>query len=575
MDRFKIPFVPPKPVAKGEKFDGNLPKYDPRRLIKQEELGRGSFGVVWKGLYGAKEVVIKEAISNDAEESKRFVKEAKLLMQLSGSEHIVRFMAVCSEPLSMLLEYVSFDFTPFGVPMKRCSSLSSFLSFVNSFKMKTVEHFVVKIAEDIVNGLLCLHDQGIVHRDLKPANILVSNQHYASMEDGDIKMQLMESCPIVCKLADFGESRSKLLQTRTMLETNTTRLQRGTFPFMAPEQFRGPSQHVPGRLEDLMLIDIWQLGMTFFCLLNPDLASPFAIEYSQISEHQMDVREMISGILNSNQKPAMSPMYSTHRALFWRNLETVYHLTTIHNPAERPRLRDVLAVLHDSSSKPDIIPLAISQCTALTEFDAELAGGGQPSWPKNDGTNACTFLCLKVAQEILSLLHDNKDPLASIVTIVEETIETYPEFINCFRDIERHYEPYEANEVMNSFSQQEFHFEFTYDLSSVFTAFSKQGIEDLQSKIQLKAAEGNFIAVYVCEPYSFLIGCIDQRIFLVDTHPTCVTSKGRHVGIIMLTDHSGIEDVKAITYCLLQRLFSSGVKIDAKQTLNSINATKK
>ena len=102
---------------------------------------------------------------------------------------------------------------------------------MNSFKVKTVEHLFIKIVKDIVDGLLCLHDQGIVHTDLKPANILVSNQHYATMEDGDLKIQLMARCPIACKPSDFGESHSKLLQTRTLLEPNKTRLQHGTFPF--------------------------------------------------------------------------------------------------------------------------------------------------------------------------------------------------------------------------------------------------------------------------------------------------------------------------------------------------------
>ena len=60
MDRFKVPSVPPKPVSRGEKFDRNVLQYDPRRLIRKEELGRGSFGIVWKGVYGGKEVVIKD-----------------------------------------------------------------------------------------------------------------------------------------------------------------------------------------------------------------------------------------------------------------------------------------------------------------------------------------------------------------------------------------------------------------------------------------------------------------------------------------------------------------------------------
>ena len=41
--------------------------------------------------------------------------------------------------------------------------------------------------------------------------------------------------PIACKLTDFGESRSLLIQTQAVLSSKTTTVDRGTVVFMAPE----------------------------------------------------------------------------------------------------------------------------------------------------------------------------------------------------------------------------------------------------------------------------------------------------------------------------------------------------
>ena len=65
-----------------------------------------------------------------------------------------------------------------------------------------------------------------MHRDLKARNILVSNQHYCNLSDPGAKLDMFLKRPVVCKLADFGESRSQLIQTaaakttvRKMLQT--------------------------------------------------------------------------------------------------------------------------------------------------------------------------------------------------------------------------------------------------------------------------------------------------------------------------------------------------------------------
>ena len=114
----------------------------------------------------------------------------------------------------------------------------------------------------------------------------------------------MKTCPIVCKLTDFGESRARLLQTRTMFETNTPRLQHGTLPFMAPEQLEGPYHIRSASQEALMAMDIWQLGMAFFCLLNPDATSPIRLEYDEQNQNgrNHNVKEFIARILNKGRR---------------------------------------------------------------------------------------------------------------------------------------------------------------------------------------------------------------------------------------------------------------------------------
>ena len=60
------------------------------------------------------------------------------------------------------------------------------------------------------------------HRDLKPPNILVSNQHYCQLSDHVEIETISSKMPIVCKLTDFGESRSQDIHTNTVLSSKTT-----------------------------------------------------------------------------------------------------------------------------------------------------------------------------------------------------------------------------------------------------------------------------------------------------------------------------------------------------------------
>ncbi len=94
---------------------------------------------------------------------------------------------------------------------------------------------LLPMIDDILDVLITAHKNGIVHRDLKADNIFILN-------DGSIKV------------LDFGIAR--ILESE---ETKTrTGLVLGTPEYMAPEQARGRSELVDGR------VDLWAVGAMIF-----------------------------------------------------------------------------------------------------------------------------------------------------------------------------------------------------------------------------------------------------------------------------------------------------------------------
>ena len=171
----------------------------------KEELGRGAFGVVYKGaieMGSSVPVAVKKLHSSFQDYEREFKTEVKVIGQ-THHKNLVRLLGFCDEGLQRLLVY---EFLSNG-------TLASFLfgDLKPNWKQR------ISIASGIARGLLYLHDEcspQIIHCDIKPQNILLDEYYNA-------------------RIADFGLAKLLMMdqsQTRTAI--------RGTKGYVAPEWFR-------------------------------------------------------------------------------------------------------------------------------------------------------------------------------------------------------------------------------------------------------------------------------------------------------------------------------------------------
>ena len=236
-----------------------------------------------------------------------------------------------------------FDFTPFAMET-RVSSLADFLGTLDSFDCEDFHspHVFSTICEDVAKGLKFFHDKHIAHRDLKPANILVSNQHYCDLSARDIQTA-WEQCPVTCKLADFGESRSREIQTNTVLQSQTSHVNRGTPVYTAPEILVGATRLAVATTEDLKRADIWALGMTLFVLLNP------CSKYPYFSRGQTAL-EALENLFHARKAPTEPLKYQEKHATNWYTIQGILHKCIRFDPEARPKIDGVIAMVNQAPS---------------------------------------------------------------------------------------------------------------------------------------------------------------------------------------------------------------------------------
>ena len=134
----------------------------------------------------------------------------------------------------------------------------------------------------------------------------------------------------------------------------------------------------------------------------------------------------------------------------------------------------------------------------------------------NDATNACVFLALKVCDALISISVENK--LKEIPRIATSVIVSYPQELNEIHDISSLYTVVDANKLMRDNKHLRNNLSFTEELPYGEGVFSQISRDRLQQKInELTHTHENLLSIYTCEPLSLLVGCIDKRLFILDT----------------------------------------------------------
>ena len=199
-----------------------------RNYIIDEEIGRGAFGVVFKGhLQNDPTVSVAIKVLENTGNLERQMAEPEMLSRLQHPNIVrLREYFVHQDQLVIVLDYIS------GGDLKTAID--------NGRKFSQEE--VKALLESMASALAYAHHRNIVHRDIKLANIM--------LEEANGELRFI--------LTDFGIGRvSEGVQDRP----NTG----GTFLFMAPEQFRG--RPVPQS-------DLWAVGVVAYFLLSGKM--PFA-----------------------------------------------------------------------------------------------------------------------------------------------------------------------------------------------------------------------------------------------------------------------------------------------------------
>ncbi|ACE06732.1 hypothetical protein Aasi_1443 [Candidatus Amoebophilus asiaticus 5a2] len=191
----------------------------------QQELGRGGFGIVYKGAYQDKLVAIKQLMNQDLSKAliHNFKQEISMMARLE-SPYVIKFIGACFQAphYSLVMDYM-----PNG-------DLYHFLQKPGQIDWQ----LRYQIATDIGHGVNYLHSHGIIHGDLKSLNILLDKNYQA-------------------KITDFGLAKIKISSS---ISTLVGGQKGGSLRWMAPELLTAEEEET----SNTKASDVYSYGMVLW-----------------------------------------------------------------------------------------------------------------------------------------------------------------------------------------------------------------------------------------------------------------------------------------------------------------------
>ena len=196
-------------------------------ITKENVIGEGAFGKVYKGYYKNQEIAIKKIklIEKAPDIYTNLVNEIKVIKKADTPE-VPKFYGLTKKNgcYRLIIEFISGKTLKDAYPNMNYNE-----KLIALYKLS-------KILESF-------HSKLLIHRDIKPSNVMLR-------EDGSLK------------LIDFGVAK---IASHT--STYTT-LQKGTVPYMPPEQFQIDfNKYEDPNIEDIKPVmictksDVWSLGV--------------------------------------------------------------------------------------------------------------------------------------------------------------------------------------------------------------------------------------------------------------------------------------------------------------------------